>query len=154
MIVTDFGLPFVIRNDSSPCYVSRVQRVCTTLQPLITRLPAQEVMALLNAGLALPRNEWIKLEKRGNLGISGLPEYRITPQSNTIPSPIELMVQRKPRATKLPQLPSNNRSQNKHNVHEKMIKHQGNRSESSIPCLIQVHPCMCKIPGEINGNLE
>ena len=49
--------------------------------------------------------------------------------------PLELVIQRKPRATKLPELPSSIGTHNMHNVHEQMIRKQGNRPEAEYSVL-------------------
>ena len=70
-----------------------------------------------------------KAEKEGKPWISGQLEYRITLQSEHIVSLMELIMRRKPRATMLPQLPSNIGTHNMHSVCKKHIKRQGNRPE-------------------------
>ena len=47
-----------------------------------------------------------KAEKEGKLWISGLYDCRVTPQSGSIASPLQLMTQHTPREKDLPQLPS------------------------------------------------
>ena len=49
------------------------------------------------------------MDKAGSKGkpwISGLYEYRVTPQSGIIASPLQLITQRTPRENDLPQLPN------------------------------------------------
>ena len=47
-----------------------------------------------------------KAGKEGKLWISGMYDYRVTPQSGSIASPLQLMIQHIPREKDLPQLPS------------------------------------------------
>ena len=47
--------------------------------------------------------EW---SKEGKLWISGLYDYRVTPQSGSIASPLQLITKCTPREKDLPQLPS------------------------------------------------
>ena len=47
-----------------------------------------------------------KAGKEGKPWISGLYDYRVTPQSGSITSPLQLMTQCTPREKELPQLPS------------------------------------------------
>ena len=47
-----------------------------------------------------------KAGKEGKLWISGLFDYRVTPQSGSIASPLQLMTQGTSREKNLPQLPS------------------------------------------------
>ena len=62
--------------------------------------------------------------------ISGLLEYRIIPQLGNIASPMELMMQWKERATKLPHLPQSNiGNHNMYNVCKELLRRQGNCPE-------------------------
>ena len=47
-----------------------------------------------------------KAGKERKLWITGLYDYRVTPQSGSIASPLQLLTQRTPREKDLPQLPS------------------------------------------------
>ena len=47
-----------------------------------------------------------KAEREGKPWISGLYQYRVTPQSGSIASPMKLITQRTPREKDLPQLPN------------------------------------------------
>ena len=47
-----------------------------------------------------------KAGKEGKPWISGLYDYRVTPQSGSIASPLQLLTQHTPREKNLPQLPS------------------------------------------------
>ena len=67
-------------------------------------------------------------------------EYIVTPQSSALALPLELMIQRKARATKLPELPSSIGTHNTHNVHEQMIRKQGNRPEAEYSVLDPATP--------------
>ena len=61
-------------------------------------------------------------------------------------------MQRKPRTTKLPQLSSNIGTHNMHNVHEELIKRQGNHLEREYYMLDAGTPaCVQNYRGE-NGN--
>ena len=73
---------------------------------------------------------------KGELWNTGLLEHRITPISVIIPSPLEMMIQKNPR-TILPQLPSNigKTAHNVHNMHNEIIKLQGNSTEVGYSAL-------------------
>ena len=58
--------------------------------------------------------------------ISGLFDYRVTPQSGSTASPLQLMTQHTPREKNLPQLPS---APEMHQTHHELIKRQGNSSK-------------------------
>ena len=67
------------------------------------------------------------MDKAGSEGkpwISGLYEYRVTPQSGSIASPLQLITQRTPREKDLPQLPSTLGAQ-------ELIRKQQNKPEKN-----------------------
>ena len=70
-----------------------------------------------------------KAGKEGKLLISGLFNCRVTPQSGSIASPLQLLTQHTPREKNLPQLPSTLGAPEMHQTHQELIKRQGNRPE-------------------------
>ena len=70
-----------------------------------------------------------KAGKEGKPWISGLFDYRVTPQSGSIASPLQLLAQCTPREKYLPQLPSTLSTQEMHQTCQELIKRQGNRPE-------------------------
>ena len=70
-----------------------------------------------------------KAGKEGKSWISGLFDYRVTPQSGSIASPLQLMTQGTPRGKSLPQLPSALGAPGMHQTHQELIKRQGNKPE-------------------------
>ena len=56
-------------------------------------------------------------------------DYRVTPQSGSIASPLQLMTQCTPREKNLPQLPSALGAPEMHQTHQELIKRQGNNSK-------------------------
>ena len=72
-----------------------------------------------------------KAGKEGKLWISGLYDYRVTPQSGSIASPLQLMTQHTPREKDLPQLPSTLGTQEMHQTQQELMKRQGNKPERS-----------------------
>ena len=77
--------------------------------------------------------KWLKLmDKAGKEGkpwTSGLFDYRVTPQSDNIASPLQLMTQCTPREKNLPQLPSALGAPEMHQTYQELIKQQGSSSE-------------------------
>ena len=74
------------------------------------------------------------MEKAGREGkpwISGLYEYRVTPQSGSIVSPLQLITQHTPREKDLPQLPSTLGAQKMYQTRQEPMKRQGNKPEKS-----------------------
>ena len=63
--------------------------------------------------------------------ISSLYVYRVTPQSGSIVSPLQLITQCTPREKDLPQLPSTLGSQEMYQTQQELMKRQGNKPEKS-----------------------
>ena len=72
-----------------------------------------------------------KAGREGKPWISGLYEYRVTPQSGSVASPLQLMTQHTPRKEDLPQLPSTLGAQEMHQTQQDLMKRQGNKPEKS-----------------------
>ena len=72
-----------------------------------------------------------KAGKEGKLWISGLFDYRVTPQSGSIASPLQLLTQRTQREKNLPQLPSTLGTQEMYQTRQELMKRQGNKPEKS-----------------------
>ena len=74
------------------------------------------------------------MDKAGSEGkpwISGLYEYRVTPQSGSIALPLQLIRQCTPRVKDLPQLPSSLGAQEMYQTQQEFIKRQQNKLEKS-----------------------
>ena len=74
------------------------------------------------------------LDKAGSEGkpwISGLYEYRVTPQSGSIASPLQLITQCTPREKDLPQLLSTLGAQEMYETHHELIRRQQNKPEKN-----------------------
>ena len=72
-----------------------------------------------------------KAGKEGKPWISGLYEYRVTPQSGSIASPLQLITQCTPREKDLPQLPSTLGAQEMYQTHQELIRRQQNKPGKS-----------------------
>ena len=109
MIVTEFGLPHIIKTDNSPCYNSKefqqfLQYYSITHQTSSTNHPRTNGFVERMVGVAKKKMD--KVGKEGQPWISGLLDYRVTPQLGSIASPLQLMTQCTPREKNLLQLPS------------------------------------------------
>ena len=74
------------------------------------------------------------MDKAGSEGkpwISGLYEYRVSPQSGSIASPLQLVTQCTPREKDLPQLPITLRAQEMYETRQELIRRQQNKPEKS-----------------------
>ena len=72
-----------------------------------------------------------KAGKEGKPWISGQFDYRVTTQSGSIASPLQLLTQCTPREKNLPQLPSTLGTPEMYQTHQELIKRQGNRPKKS-----------------------
>ena len=81
-----------------------------------------------------------KAGTEGKLWISGLFDYRVTPQTVSIASPLQLMTQHTPREKHLPQFPSALGAPEMHQTHRELIRRQGNKREREYQELLKGTP--------------
>ena len=132
MIVIELGLPHIIRSDNGPCYNSKefqqfLQYYSITHQTSSQNHPRSNGFVERMVGVAKKLMD--KAGKEGKSWISGLFDYRVTPQSGSIASPLQLLTQCTPREKNLPQLPSTLGAPEMHQTHQELIKRQGNKPE-------------------------
>ena len=72
-----------------------------------------------------------KAGREGKPWISGLYEYRVTPQSGSIALPLQLITQCTSREKDLPQLPNTLGAQEMHQTQQELMKRQGNKPGKS-----------------------
>ena len=109
MIVTELGLPHIIRSDNGPCYNSKefqqfLQCYSITHQTSSPNHPRSN--GFVERMVRVAKKLMDKAGKEGKPWISGVFDYRVTPQSGSIASPLQLLTQCTPREKNLPQLPS------------------------------------------------
>ena len=109
MVITELGLPHIIRSNNGPCYNSKefqqfLQCYSITHQTSSPNHPRSNGFIERMVGVAKKLMD--KAGKEGKPWISGLFDYRVTPQSGSIASPLQLMTQHTLREKNLPQLPS------------------------------------------------
>ena len=131
-IVTELGLPHIIRSDNGPCYNSKefqqlLQRYKITHQTSSPHHPRSNGFVERMVGVAKKLID--KAGSEGKPWISGLYEYRVTPQSGSIASPLQLITQCTPREKDLPQLPSTLGAQEMCETHQELIRRQPNKPE-------------------------
>ena len=134
-IVTELGLPHIIRGDNGPCYNSKeFQQLLQhynmthhTSSPHHTRSNG-----FVGRIVGVAKKLMDKAGSEGKPWISGLYEYRVTPQSNSIASPLQLITQCTPREKDLPQLPSTLGAQEMYETHQELIRRQQNRPEKKL----------------------
>ena len=108
-IVTELGLPNIIRSDNGPCYNSKEFQQflqCYDITYHTSSPPHPRSNGFVERMVRVAKKLMDKAGGEGKPWISGLYEYRVTPQSGSIASPLQLITQRTPREKDLPQLPS------------------------------------------------
>ena len=143
MIVTELGLSHIIRSDNCPCYNSKkfqqfLQCYSLTHQTSSPNDPRSNRFVERMVGVAKKLMD--KAGKEGKPWISGLFDYRVTPQSGSIASPLQLMTQCTPREKNLSQLPSALGAPEMHHTHQELIKRQGNKPERKYQELLPGTP--------------
>ena len=133
-IVTELGLPHIIRSDNGPCYNSNefqqfVQCYNITHHTSSPHHPRSNGFIERMVGVAKKLMD--KAGKEGKLWISGQYEYRVTPQSGSIASPLQLITLCTPREKDLPQLLSTLGAQEMYQTWQELIKRQQYKPEKS-----------------------
>ena len=133
-IVTELGLPHIIRSDNGPCYNSKefqqlLQRYNITHHTSSPHHPRSNGFVERMVGVAKKLMD--KAGSEGKPWISGLYEYRVTPQSGSIASPLQLITQLTPRVKDLPQLQSTLGAQEMYETHQELIRRQQNKPEKN-----------------------
>ena len=126
-IVTELGLPHVIRSDNGPCYNSKefqqmLQRYNITHQTSSPHHPRSNGFVERMVGVAKKLID--KAGSEGKPWIPGLYEYRVTPQSGSIASPLQLITQCTPREKDLPQLPSTLGAHEMYDTRQEILRRQ------------------------------
>ena len=121
-IVTELGLPHIIRSDNGPCYNSK---------EFLQLLQHYNITHHTSSPHHPRSNGFVErmVGSKGKPWISGLYEYRVTPQSGSIASPLQLITQHTLREKELPQLPSILGAQEMYETHQEFIRRQPNKPE-------------------------
>ena len=132
MIVKELGLAHIIRSDNGPCYNSKefqqfLQCYNITHQTSSPNHPSSN--GFVERMVRVAKKLMDKGGKEGKLWISGPFDYRVTPQSGSIASPLQLLTLHTPREKNLPQLPSTLGAPEMYQSCKELIKTQGNRPE-------------------------
>ena len=133
-IVTELGLPHIIRSDNGPCYNSKefqqlLQHYNITHHTSSPHHPRSNGFVERMVGVAKKLMD--KAGSEGKPWISGLYKYRVMPQSGSIASPLQLITQCTPREKDLPQLPSTLRAHEMYKTHQELIRRQQNKPEKN-----------------------
>ena len=133
-IVTELGLPYIIRSDNGPCYNSTefkqlLQCYNITHHTSSPHHPRSNGFVERMVGVAKKLLD--KAVSEGKPWISGLYEYRVTSQSGSIASPLQLITQLTPREKDLPQLLSTLGAKEMYETHQNLIRRQQNKPEKN-----------------------
>ena len=143
MTITELGLPHIIRSDNSPCYNSKEFQQflqCYSITHQTSSQNHSRVNGFIERMVGVAKKLMDKAGKEGKLWISGLFDYRVTTQSGSIASPLQLMTQCTPREKNLHQLPSALGAPEMHQTCQELIKRQGNKPERKYQELLPGTP--------------
>ena len=153
LIFTELGRPFILRSDNGPCYTSRefhnflsfYQVNHYTSSP---HYPQSNGFAEALVGIAKKLIE--KSVKDGKLWNYGLMQYRTTPISSSLPSPLEMLTGRRPHST-LPQLPSAiGQNVETSKIQKELLRRQPNTSTGAH---MELDPGQAVFVKEVSGNV-
>ena len=132
-IVTELGLPHIM-SDNGPCYNSMEFQwllQCYNITHHTSSPHHPRSNGFVERMVGVSKKLMDKAGSEGKPWISGLYEYRVTPQSGSVASPLQLITQRTPREKDLPQLPSTLGAQEMYETHQEPIRRQQNKPEKN-----------------------
>ena len=133
-IVTELGLPHIIRSDNGLCYNSKeFQQLlqCYNITHHTSSPHHPRSNGFIERMVGVAKKLMDKAGSEGKPWISGLYEYRVTPQSGSIASPLQLITQCTPSEKDLPQLQSTLGAQEMYEPHQELIRRQQNKLEKN-----------------------
>ena len=152
LVFTELGRPFVLRSDNGPCYSSREFHNFLSFYQVdhITSSPHHpQSNAFAEALVGITKKLMEKSVKEGKLWNYGLLQYRTTPISSTLPSPLEMLTGRKPHSS-LPQLPSSiGHNMDTSRIHQELLRRQPTTSTGAM----ELEPGQPVFGKEVNGNV-
>ena len=135
MIVTELGLPHIIRSDNGPCYNSKEFQQflqCYNITHQTSSSNNARSNGFVERMVGVAKKLMDKAGKEGKPWISVLYDYRVTPQSGSIASPLQLLTQHTPREKNLPQLPSTLGTQEMYQTRQELMNRQDNKPENVL----------------------
>ena len=132
--MTELGLLHIIRSDNGPCYNSKefqqlLQHYNITHHTSSPQHPRSNGFVERMVGVAKKLMD--KAGSEGKPWISGPYECRVTPQSGSIASPLQLITQHTPREKDLPQIPSTLGAKEMCEICQELIRRQQNKPEKN-----------------------
>ena len=150
MIVTELGLPHIIKSDNGPCYYSKEFQQflqCYSITHQTSSLNHPRSNRFVKRMVGVDGQNWKRRETV---------DFRVTPQSGSITSPLQLITQCTPREKSLPQFPSALGAPEMHQTHQEFSKRQGNNSKpkKSTKNYSQVHQFGYNTGKMLHGNQQ
>ena len=153
LVFTELGRPFVLRSDNRPCYSSREFHNFLSFYQVdhITSSPHYpQSNGFAEALVGITKKLMEKSVKEGKPWNYGLLQYRTTPISSTLPSPLEMLTGRRPHSS-LPQLPSSiGKNMETSRICQELLRRQPNNTSTGAMDLEPGQPVFVK---EVNGNV-
>ena len=153
LVFTELGRPFVLRSDNGPCYSSREFHNFLSFYQVdhITSSPHHpQSNGFAEALVGITKKLMEKSVKEGKLWNYGLLQYRTTPISSTLPSPLEMLTGRKPHSN-LPQIPSSiGHNMDTSRIHKELLRRQPTTTSTGATELEPGQPVFVK---EVHGNV-
>ena len=153
LVFTELGRPFILRSDNGPCYSSREFHNFLSFYQVhhITSSPHYpQSNGFAEALVGITKKLMEKSVKDGKLWNYGLMQYRTTPISSTLPSPLEMLTGRRPHSS-LPQLPSSiGKNMETSRIREELLRRQPNTSTGAH---MDLDPGQHVFVKEVSGNI-
>ena len=154
LVFTELGRPFVLRYDNGPCYNSREFHNFLSFYQVdhVTSSPHHpQSNGFAEALVGITKKLMKKSVKEGKLWNYGLLQYRTTPVSSTLPSPLEMLTGRKPHSS-LSQLPSSiGHNMDTSRICQELLRRQPNNTTSTGT--MELEPGQPVFVKEVNGNV-
>ena len=152
LVFTELGRPFILRSDNGPCYSSREFHNFLSFYHVdhVTSSPHYpQSNGFAEALVGITKKLMEKSVKKGKPWNYGLLQYRTTPISSTLPSPLEMLTGRRPHSS-LPQLPSSiGKNMETSRICQELLRRQPNTSTGAM----DLEPGQPVFVKEVNGNI-
>ena len=154
LVFTELGRPFVLRSDNGPCYSSREFHNFLNFYQVdhITSSPHYpQSNGFAEALVGIAKKLMDKSLKEGKPWNFSLLQYRTTPISSTLPSPLEMLTGRKPHLN-LPQVPSSiGHNMDTSRIRKELLRRQPTTSTSTGAT--ELEPGQPVFVKEVHGNV-
>ena len=143
MIVTEPGLPHIVKSDNGLCYSSKEFQGFLQLYSIMYQTSSPNHLqsnGFVERIVGVAKKLMDKAGTEQKPWISGLLDYRITPQPGSLESPLQMMTQPRPRKRCVPQLPSALGAKQMHQTCQELVRRQGNKPEREYQDLLPGTP--------------